>query len=110
MSVIVFDARPERGGGVWQSDGVGRNPVRTGDTWPALEAAGAKRIGVAPNGLFDDLIDIEAALAARIWSPATAARSTTASWPRRWPTSCTAGWAAESNKGVPGASHRSGTG
>lgn len=70
VSVIVFDARPERGGGVWQSDGVVRKPVRTGDTWPALEAAGAKHIGVAPNGLFDDLIDIEAALAARIVVPA----------------------------------------
>lgn len=61
--MIVFDGPPERGGGVWKSDGVFRNRVRTGDTWPALEAAGAKHIGVAPVGLFDDLVDIEAVVA-----------------------------------------------
>lgn len=71
--IIVFDAPPERGGGVWQSNGIVRKPMRTGDTWPALGDDGAKvakHIGVAPIGLFDDLIDIEAALAARIVVPA----------------------------------------
>lgn len=63
LTMIVFDGPPERGGGVWKSDGVFRNRVRTGDTWPALEAAGAKHIGVAPVGLFDDLVDIEAVVA-----------------------------------------------
>jgi hypothetical protein len=63
LTMFVFDAPLERGGGVWQSDGVLRKPVRTGDTWPAVEAAGAKHIGVAPIGLFDDLIDIERELA-----------------------------------------------
>ncbi len=58
-SMFIFDGPPERGGGVWQSDGVWRKPVRTGDTWPALEAIGAKHIGVAPVGLFDDLLNAE---------------------------------------------------
>lgn len=57
--MIVFDGPPERGGGVWKSDGVFRNRIHAGTTWPALEAAGAKHIGVAPVGLFDDLIDAD---------------------------------------------------
>lgn len=57
--MIVFDGPPERGGGVWKSDGVFRNRINAGATWPALEAAGAKHIGVAPIGLFDDLIDAD---------------------------------------------------
>lgn len=59
VTMIVFDGPPERGGGVWKSDGVFRNRINAGATWPALEAAGAKHIGVAPIGLFDDLIDAD---------------------------------------------------
>jgi hypothetical protein len=67
--IIIGDAPPERGGGVWQSDGIVRKPVRTGDTWAQLGDDGvrvAKHIGVFDVGTFDDLIDIEAALTARI--------------------------------------------
>ena len=70
VTMFIFDAPPERGGGVWQSDGVFRKPVRTGDTWPNVEGnprtgrpAVAKHLGVASIGLFDDLVDIEAQLA-----------------------------------------------
>lgn len=70
ITMFIFDAPPSRGGGVWQSDGVFRKPVRTGDTWPNVEGdpkagrpAVARHIGVATPGLFDDLIDIEAQLA-----------------------------------------------
>jgi|GEM_PF-3840660 GH24 family phage-related lysozyme (muramidase) len=66
FTMFIFDAPPERGGGVWQSDGVLRKPVRTGDTWPDLGDDGAKvakHIGVCEIGTFDDLIDIEAVLA-----------------------------------------------
>ena len=65
--MFIGDAPPERGGGVWQSDGVTRKPVRTGDTWAQLGDDGArvaKHIGVFKTGTFDDLIDIEAQLAA----------------------------------------------
>jgi hypothetical protein len=57
VTMFVFDGPKERGGGVWKSDGVFRNRINAGETWPALEGAGAKHIGVAPVGLFDDLID-----------------------------------------------------
>ena len=76
VTMFIFDAPPERGGGVWQSDGVFRKPVRTGDTWPNVEGdtkkgrpAVAKHLGVASVGLFDDLIDIEAQLASLKPSP-----------------------------------------
>ncbi len=59
VTMFVFDGPPERGGGVWKSDGVWRNRITNGETWPALDAAGAKHIGVAPVGLFDDLIDAD---------------------------------------------------
>ncbi len=65
-TMFIGDAPPERGGGVWQSDGVLRKPVRTGDTWAQLGDDGAKvakHIGVFKVGTFDDLIDIESVLA-----------------------------------------------
>ncbi len=66
FTMFIGDAPPARGGGVWQSDGVLRKPVRTGDTWAQLGDDGArvaKHIGVFEVGTFDDLIDIEAVLA-----------------------------------------------
>lgn len=59
ITMFVFDGPPERGGGTWKSDGVFRNRLTNGQTWPALEKLGAKHIGVAPVGLFDDLIDAD---------------------------------------------------
>ncbi len=61
-TMMIGDAPANRGGGVWQSDGVFRKPVRTGDTWDQLGDDGervAKHIGVFKTGTFDDLIDVE---------------------------------------------------
>lgn len=65
FTMFIGDGPPERGGGVWQSDGVFRKPVRTSGTWATLGDDGArvaKHIGVFSVGAFDDLIDIEAVL------------------------------------------------
>lgn len=63
---VIGDAPPERGGGVWRSNGLFRTPVRTGATWSQMGDDGAKvakHIGVFEVGTFDDLIDFEAVLA-----------------------------------------------
>lgn len=67
MALPLFGDGPEnRGGGLWMASGPFRKRVHTTEVWSDYERLGARHVGVFGVAMFDALIDIEAALAARI--------------------------------------------